>query len=128
MCAAAGVPLTTLARIEAGATVDPRLSTVARLINAAGGRLLICDRDNQPIPPEPEIHDQYRDLAHRRLPAHLDPQSVDYDCFWPWWSPKRGEFTFIRARWRRDQARADRHELMEQCRRERREKDAQQES
>jgi transcriptional regulator with XRE-family HTH domain len=104
LSAAAGVPLATLARIESGARRDPRLSTLARLVAAAGYRLLICDVRNEPILPPPDEIAEIRDRAGRRLPAHLDAIPVN-EWLRPWWKPKR-EYTFVRDRRRRDNIRA----------------------
>jgi transcriptional regulator with XRE-family HTH domain len=106
LSASSGVAEATVARLEAGGQCDPRLSTVSRLVEAAGCRLLIGDDDNQPISPQPELFDICRDLGGRRLPAHLDVQVAPAEEFRPWWQPKRGDFTFARDRRWRDEHRA----------------------
>ena len=47
LAALAGVPASTVARLESGATTDPRLSTMAKLAAAAGHRLVIADDDDE---------------------------------------------------------------------------------
>jgi transcriptional regulator with XRE-family HTH domain len=110
LSARAAMPTTTLARLEAAKVADPRLSTLMRLIDAAGFRLMICDGDHKPIMPQSELHAQCVDLAGRRLPAHLDVRLVLDDPMRPWWRPKRGDYTFIRDRGFRDEVRAKRAE------------------
>ncbi|MGW5556008.1 GNAT family N-acetyltransferase [Micromonospora sp. NPDC003944] len=85
-----GVPQPTLARIESGRAVDPRLRTVERLVRAAGGQLTIGipaptsgTADLTPVP-----HDDMRDQGGRRYPAHLDVWPVHEPRDWPgaWWA------------------------------------------
>ncbi|MEU8115546.1 helix-turn-helix transcriptional regulator [Micromonospora sp. NPDC048947] len=85
-----GVPQPTLARIESGRAIDPRFRTVERLVQAAGGQLAIG------VPasisgfaePVPVPHDDMRDEAGRRYPAHLDVWPVHEPRDWPgaWWA------------------------------------------
>jgi transcriptional regulator with XRE-family HTH domain len=76
-----GVPLSTIARIEASETTDPRLSTLTRLVEAAGFRLAVLDGDTE-IGPLP-VGRALRDIRGRRLPAHLDLERVrDYLDRW----------------------------------------------
>ncbi|MBM0279076.1 GNAT family N-acetyltransferase [Micromonospora tarensis] len=86
----AGVPQATLARIESGRAGDPRFRTVERLVQAAGGKVLIAGRDAAPATnsPTPVPHDDMRDQAGRRYPAHLDVWPVVEPRDWPgaWWA------------------------------------------
>ncbi|MET7371333.1 helix-turn-helix domain-containing protein [Micromonospora arida] len=85
-----GVPQPTLARIESGRALDPRFRTVERLVQAAGGTLAVG------VPPSisglteptPVPHDDMRDEAGRRYPAHLDVWPVHEPRDWPgaWWA------------------------------------------
>jgi transcriptional regulator with XRE-family HTH domain len=113
LAALAGVPASTVARLESGATTDPRLSTMAKLAAAAGHRLVMAAADDELLMPEPELRGRCRDLRGRRLPAHLDVAPAVEDWLRPWWVPKRGEFTFIRNRGRRDEVRAERRDMIE---------------
>ncbi|GEM_PF-3272901 len=83
----AAVPHATLARIESGATGDPRLRTVERLIDAAGGALLVVDAvAGVVVPPYPD--DDLRDEGDRHFPAHLDVRPVHEAKDWSgaWWA------------------------------------------
>ena len=113
LAALAGVPASTVARLESGATTDPRLSTMAKLAAVAGHRLVMAADDDELLTPEPELRSRCRDLRGRRLPAHLDVAPAMEDWLRPWWLPKRGEFTFIRNRRRRDEVRAAHREMVE---------------
>ena len=113
LAALAGVPASTIARLESGVTSDPRLSTMAKLAAAAGHRLVMAADDDALLAPEPELRGHCRDLRGRRLPAHLDVVLAMEDSLRPWWLPKRGEFTFIRNRRRRDEVRAEHREMVE---------------
>jgi transcriptional regulator with XRE-family HTH domain len=81
----AGVPHQTVTRIESGATPDPRIRTVERLIAAAGGRLSIVDINGTEPPPVP--YDHLIDAAERRYPPHLDVRPVlEAEDWWgSWW-------------------------------------------
>jgi transcriptional regulator with XRE-family HTH domain len=102
--AAAGVPMQTIARLESGATRDPRLSTLTKLASAAGYRLLLWEDGRGPLSPLPIWRADCRDFAQRRFPAHLD-LSVDSPDWRPWWIRRRTNFTFARDRRFRDEAR-----------------------
>jgi transcriptional regulator with XRE-family HTH domain len=81
LAARSGVPLSTIARLEACGTTDPRLSTLTRLVEAAGFRLVILDGDAEigPLPDRREL----RDKGGRRFPAHVDLERVrDYLDWW----------------------------------------------
>ncbi|WP_406060027.1 helix-turn-helix domain-containing protein [Micromonospora sp. NBC_00860] len=85
-----GVPQPTLARIESGRSVDPRFRTVERLVQAAGGQLAIGVPPSVSgvTEPTPVPHDDMRDGADRRYPAHLDVWPVHEPRDWPgaWWA------------------------------------------
>jgi 5'-phosphate synthase pdxT subunit len=70
----AGIPLTTIARIESGAVANPGLRTMDELVRAAGFALdVTVDRGSEP-PAVIATHpfDAVRDLSGRRIPAHLE--------------------------------------------------------
>ncbi|GHJ17493.1 hypothetical protein TPA0908_58940 [Micromonospora sp. AKA38] len=82
-----GVPQTTVARIECGRSVGSSFRTVARLVVAAGGRVIIAppgERDRL----LPTVSEQLRDAAGRHCPAHLDAREVREPKDWPgaWWA------------------------------------------
>ncbi|MEU6075922.1 helix-turn-helix transcriptional regulator [Micromonospora sp. NPDC047074] len=96
----AGVPKSTVARIESDPRADPRWRTVERLVLAAGGELGVgirggADQGGWPeasggpgivaVPPVP--HEGRRDEGGRRYPAHLDAREVRTLKDWPgaWW-------------------------------------------
>ncbi|MEO3772916.1 helix-turn-helix transcriptional regulator [Micromonospora sp. B9E7] len=84
-----GVPQPTLARIESGRAVDPRFRTVERLVRAAGGELAVGVPSALDITePTTVPHDDMRDEAGRRYPAHLDVWPVYEPRDWPgaWWA------------------------------------------
>ena len=87
LAARAHVPLSTLTRIEAGTTADPRIGTVAALFAAAGCRLTVLSQAHEELPDHPwETH---RDYGVRHYPAHLDlwPVNRPYAVHDPidWW-------------------------------------------
>jgi transcriptional regulator with XRE-family HTH domain len=110
LAARAQIPLSTLARIEAGVTSDPRVSTLAALFAAAGCRLTVFSRANQELPEHP--WESERDYGVRHFPAHLDlwPVNQPYNVFgrvdwWGWyrswaWQPgaRVPTLTFVRFR------------------------------
>ncbi|MGW3888811.1 helix-turn-helix domain-containing protein [Micromonospora chokoriensis] len=84
-----GVPQPTLARIESGRAVDPRFRTVERLVTAAGGEVAVGVPTALAVTePTPVPHDDMRDEAGRRYPAHLDVWPVYEPRDWPgaWWA------------------------------------------
>jgi transcriptional regulator with XRE-family HTH domain len=113
LAALAGVPATTVARLESRSTTDPHVSTMAKLAAATGHRLVIVNDQNELVPPEPELRGRCRDLRGRRLPAHLDAAPAVEDWLRPWWLPKRGDYRFVRNRRRRDEVRAEYRDLVE---------------
>ncbi|MFF5053942.1 GNAT family N-acetyltransferase [Micromonospora sp. NPDC000663] len=87
----AGVPKSTVARIEAGQGARPAFRTVELLVRAAGGELAVtmpgdpsCEAVSEP---EHTREDEPRDEAGRRYPAHLDVRRVLTLKDWPgaWW-------------------------------------------
>jgi len=106
----AQVPLTTLARLESGATRNPSLLTLQRLLAAATCRLLVVTEAGVPLFAHPD--ESSRDDAGRHYPAHLDlrptPGPYDFLNEEGWWGWSRTRFwrpdaripflTFIRLR------------------------------
>jgi transcriptional regulator with XRE-family HTH domain len=77
----AGLPPSTVSRIEAGST-DPRLSTLAALLAAAGVELRPCVGDG-PLTIDAK-RDRLRDSTGRHLPAHWEVRSYTWLDGW-WW-------------------------------------------
>lgn len=90
LAALAGVPKSTLSRIEAGRATDPKFRTVERLVLAAGGRLgfgeLATDPNQGELATDP--NEGMRDAAGRHYPAHLDVREVHEPKDWAgaWWA------------------------------------------
>ena len=82
----AGVPASTVARLEAG-SASPRLDTFVRLMEATGVAVLPVSRGGQVLVPDDE-HDAIRDAGDRRFPAHLRwggrPKYMDGPNWWGW--------------------------------------------
>jgi transcriptional regulator with XRE-family HTH domain len=98
LAARSGVPPATVAGVESGASPNPSLRTVQRLVTATGARLAIVDTDGSE--PTRLATDQWRDGAQRLFPPHLDVQRV------AWRGARRvNGFGFIRNRRLRDLAR-----------------------
>jgi len=108
----AGVPRSTVARIESGEVTDPRVRTLERLVRAAGAELAVSD-GGEPAPSE-----GLRDQADRHYPAHLDVRPVEELTDWAgaWWAhwhrlPRQAwplqppEFTYDLSRARRERRR-----------------------
>jgi transcriptional regulator with XRE-family HTH domain len=84
----AGVPASTVARMESGAAHDPKFRTVERLVAAAGGVVTVgLAGTTTPVLPE-EDSEHLRDEAGRHYPAHLDVRRVvDAKDWWgAWWA------------------------------------------
>ncbi|KAB1948365.1 helix-turn-helix domain-containing protein [Micromonospora sp. ALFpr18c] len=87
----AGVPKSTVARIEAGQGAQTAFRTVERLVLAAGGELAVTrpgDPSGKAVSErEAAPEDEPRDEAGRRYPAHLDVRRVLSLKDWPgaWW-------------------------------------------
>lgn len=96
LAASSGVPAATVGRIESGASSNPQLRTVERLVRATGARLAIVDLDG--TEPEALDTDHWRDGAERRFPPHLDPRPGNR------WRRGRAEdvISFLRRRRHRD--------------------------
>ena len=108
LATAAGVTPAMVARIESDNVIDPKLSTVSRLVAAMGHRLLICDADNAPAEPQHRAFDDCRDQGDRRFPAHLDAVPRRPGMVPNWWEEHLGPWTFIRNRDFRDLRREQR--------------------
>lgn len=105
---AAGVPLSTLSRIESGAVAEPRITTVDRLVRTAGFFLVVVDADELFVAP---LSDGPRDAAGRRYPAHLDVRPTHGRDWWGWfwcttYPPRVPVHTYDLSRWRRDARRS----------------------
>jgi transcriptional regulator with XRE-family HTH domain len=87
LAAKARIPPATLARLESGATPDPRLRTVERLIAAAGGEFLVVHAANGDAVSE-RPGDDLTDEGDRHYPAHLELRPVRSPKDWPgaWWA------------------------------------------
>lgn len=85
LAAAAGLRHSTLGGIESGAHLDPRLSTLVRLLTAAGCELLVLDRDGQPL--ELWAYERARDRGGRHFPAHRRVRPLRSP--WDWWGAVR---------------------------------------
>jgi hypothetical protein len=91
---------------------NPRLTRVAdlaRLLEAAGLRLVVVDDEGREFQPEPEQEAARKDRGGRRYPGHLDVRSGKeywWGDGWPMFEGKTPEHTFDRNRgfrdWRRD--------------------------
>jgi transcriptional regulator with XRE-family HTH domain len=79
----AGLPHSTVARIESGATNDPAVSTLQRILAAAEYSVAVIDFAGAPIShfsaPGPQ-----RDATGRHLPAHLERRPLDKG-WWGWY-------------------------------------------
>jgi len=79
---AAGLPKSTIDRLESGQTTDPSLSTLQRVLGAAGYALTVVGDDGGEVSylnaPGPQL-----DRAGRHLPAHLERRPLD-DTWWGW--------------------------------------------
>jgi transcriptional regulator with XRE-family HTH domain len=85
------VPASTVSRIEAGVTRDPRFQTMQRLFEATGHRLAIVDVHGAELSGD-HPDDRHRDRAGRRFPAHLPAYKITwFDHWWGWfriaWMP-----------------------------------------
>jgi transcriptional regulator with XRE-family HTH domain/GNAT superfamily N-acetyltransferase len=114
LAALAGVPQTTVSRIESGAAGNPSFRTVERLVSAAGCRIVVeaspTDASSAvspsaltfgpAAPGTPIPHEDWRDGAGRRYPAHLDVVELTRPERWwgAWWAS-----TTIRQKWPLDQ-------------------------
>ncbi|HEY8474871.1 MAG TPA: helix-turn-helix transcriptional regulator [Natronosporangium sp.] len=95
LAARSGVPHGTVGSVESGASPNPRLRTVERLVAATGARLAILDIDGSE--PVRLSTDDWVDEAERRYPPHLDVFPVT----WRGTGPATG-FGFVRNRVMRD--------------------------
>ncbi|MBO4205066.1 GNAT family N-acetyltransferase [Micromonospora echinofusca] len=102
LAARAGVPGSTVARIESGQTGNPGFRTVEQLVRAGGARLVVEPLSTEPPSTEPPSTgpsgfellsagppgSELRDRADRRYPAHLDVREVRGPRDWPgaWWA------------------------------------------
>jgi transcriptional regulator with XRE-family HTH domain len=123
--ALAGVPASTVARIESGNARDPRFRTVERLVQAADAALCVAGpaalAEGTPAEGMPaEVpHETLRDRGGRRYPAHLDPVEVTRPEQWwgAWWAA-----SVIRSKWPVEEVPPYTYELSRFTRDERRER------
>ncbi|TAM93361.1 MAG: XRE family transcriptional regulator [Jatrophihabitans sp.] len=83
LAAHAGVPRSTIDRIEAGRT-SAKFETVASLLAATGYTLLIADWRGRQLEYDPD-RERLVDRAGRHFPAHLDSGEVTSIWSDPWW-------------------------------------------
>lgn len=98
----AGVPASTVARIESGSAQDPKFRTVERLVTAAGGAVAVGLAGTAASPVQPdEDTEELRDEAGRHYPAHLDVRQVAEAKDWwgAWWADW---YNLPRDRWPRE--------------------------
>ncbi len=80
----AGVPRSTLDRIEAGRS-DPRVSTLVALVRALGYELAVCNQQGRLLRVD-EVREQLVDITGRHFPAHWETRPVEWlDDWWGWW-------------------------------------------
>ena len=104
-----GVPLATLARIESGATTNPRLHTLAAVFAALDCRLAVLHSGDHELPAHP--WEDELDFGERHYPAHVELVRVNRPYQWDvvdwhgwyrdWaWQPGAAIplYTFFRAR------------------------------
>jgi transcriptional regulator with XRE-family HTH domain len=130
LAARAGVPASTVARIESGQAADPKFRTIERLVRAAGGGLAVGDppagEPDEAEPDEAEPDENVRDAVGRRYPAHLDTREVrtakDWSgAWWAYWYDLPRERWPVRApevTYDLDRGRRDRRRRREAMRRE----------
>jgi transcriptional regulator with XRE-family HTH domain len=82
------VPSTTIDRIESGYTSNPRLGTIEAILTPTGYRLVVVNQFGRLLRGEAE-HDDLRDRADRRFPAHLEIRPVVGECEDAWWGWRR---------------------------------------
>lgn len=71
----AGVPASTVARIESAEITNPRFRTIERLAHAAGGAVWM-GRAGPLARAAPVLHECQADAAGRHYPAHLDTRQI----------------------------------------------------
>jgi transcriptional regulator with XRE-family HTH domain len=101
LAALAGVPPSTIDRVEAGRS-DPRVQTLAKILEAVGlelgvqvgGRFVEVDADRE----------QLVDGAGRHFPPHWEVEEVRWlDSYWGWWrkNPNVRSFPPTHTYWKR---------------------------
>ena len=87
LAAAAGVPPSTVGRIESGETTDPGIGAMGQLLAAADLRLAAVDANGREVElaSDPRT-DREWDRAGRRFPPHLPTYEVTefMDGWWGW--------------------------------------------
>jgi transcriptional regulator with XRE-family HTH domain len=83
----AGVPHSTIGRIESGA-VEPRVATLVAILRAVHLDLALVDQFGNVLDVD-EQGDRLRDRAFRRFPAHLEIERVIAEGRDPWWGWRR---------------------------------------
>src|ERR1700760_4179219 len=71
----AGVPLSTIERIESGQTSNPGLRTIERILSSTGYQLAIANQHGRLLNLD-EDRFRHHDRSGRHLPAHLPNRPV----------------------------------------------------
>lgn len=81
----AGIPRSTIERIESGAIASPRIDVIARLLEATGYFLVLVNFRGRPVHVRYEV-DELIDRAQRCFPAHQRVIRVvgEGDGWWGW--------------------------------------------
>jgi transcriptional regulator with XRE-family HTH domain len=85
LAGAAGIPPTTVDRIESGRTTRPSLRLIEDILAATGYRLVVVDRFGRPFELD-EVHGRLRDRSGRQFPAHLEVRRLNWSDRWWGWS------------------------------------------
>ncbi|MGH8890402.1 MAG: helix-turn-helix domain-containing protein [Acidothermaceae bacterium] len=118
---AAGLSPWVIARLESE-PAHARVQHLDRALQACGLRLAVFVGDSYEFASESIASDgEPRDRSGRRFPAHLDVRAARFGWWgdgWPMFQGREPQFTFDRARWRRDarRERMVRDYLEQRCR------------
>jgi transcriptional regulator with XRE-family HTH domain len=84
LAAVAGIPPSTVDRIECGRTAQPSLRLIESILAATGYRFVVVDRFGRPFEVD-EVHGRLRDRSGRQFPAHLEARRLNWiDPWWGW--------------------------------------------
>ena len=104
LAALAGVPCTTIDRIESGRIINPGVRTLRRILAATGYSMIVVDHHGRPLRVE-DCRFRPLDRGVRQYPAHLELRPVRWmsDRWWGWHciafypqDPKAVKWTFDR--------------------------------